>query len=73
MGAHPSIVNSGWKSAWLSELPVDAVDLESKVKCDTSYTWTGAPGANENLPMNCIVRAMQCTTVWEEVSRRVIF
>lgn len=54
-GAHPLIAGSGWDAAWDASLPADRVALIAAVKCSsTSQTWTDAPGANENLPMNCI-------------------
>lgn len=54
-GAHPLIMGSGWNSAWDTNLPMDQAALKDDVKCQASFqTWTDAPGANENLPMNCI-------------------
>lgn len=54
-GAHPLIAGSGWDAAWDPSLPTDKGDLISKIKCMASeYTWTDAPGANENKPMNCL-------------------
>jgi formylglycine-generating enzyme len=58
-GAHPSIANSGWNSAWNSLLPTGNALLAGAVmKCSEKMgektTWTAMPGANENLPMNCI-------------------
>jgi len=45
----------GWDATWDAELEPDASTLVASVKCDpTHQTWTDAPGANENLPMNCI-------------------
>ncbi|MFH0903487.1 MAG: formylglycine-generating enzyme family protein [Pseudomonadota bacterium] len=54
-GAHPSIVGSGWDSAWNTNLQADTAALEAAVKCDSTYqTWTDTAGANESLPMNCL-------------------
>jgi formylglycine-generating enzyme len=54
-GAHPKLVGSGWDSAWNTSLTVNATVLQAAVKCDTTHqTWTDAPGANENKPMNCV-------------------
>jgi formylglycine-generating enzyme required for sulfatase activity len=51
-GAQPGIAGSGWSAAWDGRLPAD---LKAAVKCRSDYqTWTDTPGANENLPMNCI-------------------
>lgn len=44
----------GWDSAWNASLPANAGALASAVKCEGSYTWTDAPAANENRPMNCV-------------------
>lgn len=45
----------GWEASWNTLLAVDKTRLLLEVKCDpTSQTWTEAPGANENKPMNCI-------------------
>jgi formylglycine-generating enzyme len=54
-GAHPLIAGSGWDAAWDANLPADKPTLVALSKCDSSFqTWTDAPGANENLPMNCM-------------------
>jgi sulfatase modifying factor 1 len=51
-GMHPRIAGSEWDAAWDGSLPAD---LKGAVKCSSSYqTWIDTPGANENLPMNCI-------------------
>jgi formylglycine-generating enzyme required for sulfatase activity len=54
-GAHPHIANTGWDSAWNSELVIDKAALVAAVRCAPNHqTWTDTPGANENLPMNCL-------------------
>ena len=54
-GAHPLIMNSGWSSEWDGGLPADQEALRAEVKCEENFrTWTDAPGANEDLPMNCV-------------------
>lgn len=54
-GAHAAISGSGWDSAWNSALAPDTASLVVGLGCDATYqTWTAAPGANENRPMNCI-------------------
>ncbi|WP_437660673.1 formylglycine-generating enzyme family protein [Sorangium sp. So ce1182] len=57
-GAHPSIQGSGWDPAWNSALPPDAATLRAAVICNPGNpdmsTWTDAPGAHEQLPMNCV-------------------
>jgi len=44
----------GWDSGWNSSLPVSQATLTLGLKCDSSQTWTDAPGANESLPLNCV-------------------
>lgn len=54
-GAHPLIVGTGWDPAWDAFLPEGQAALTEAVLCDPQYqTWTILPGANENLPMNCL-------------------
>jgi len=54
-GAHPLIAGSGWRTEWGANLPVTAVDLISALKCQEYYeSWTDAPLANENRPINCV-------------------
>lgn len=54
-GEHPMLANSGWDSSWNSALVTDAAALATAVKCDAiDQTWTDAPGANENKPINCV-------------------
>jgi sulfatase modifying factor 1 len=54
-GAHPAIPNSGWSSAWDALLVPDTPSLLVGIKCNASFqTWTDAPGANEELPINCV-------------------
>lgn len=54
-GAHPLIPNSGWKSAWDTNLSADQTILINALHCYAgTSTWTDQPGANEDLPINCI-------------------
>jgi len=54
-GAHMNIVKSGWDSDWNTSLVANTAALMAAVKCDSVLqTWTDAPGANENRPMNCV-------------------
>jgi formylglycine-generating enzyme required for sulfatase activity len=57
-GAHPLIPNSGWQSAWDTNLPSTKAGLTASPNCDPNTTdkptWTDTPGANENKPLNCI-------------------
>ncbi len=54
-GVHPLIASSGWDASWNQYLPSSTAALKSSFKCDPPFqTWTEAPGANENRPMNCI-------------------
>lgn len=54
-GAHPFIPKIGWDAAWDAALPVSKAALQEQANCSSSHqTWTDIPGANENLPMNCI-------------------
>src|SRR5262245_5573517 len=54
-GAHPWISGSGWNAAWNTSLTADTAALVAAVKCDATYqTWTDAPSANDNLPINCV-------------------
>jgi sulfatase modifying factor 1 len=54
-GANPYISNSGWDPNWSASLTVDTAAFIGALKCDmTSQTWTDAPGANENRPINCV-------------------
>jgi formylglycine-generating enzyme required for sulfatase activity len=54
-GAHPSIVGSGWNSAWNANLPTTTANLKGGVKCSPAYqTWSDTPSSNENKPQNCL-------------------
>jgi sulfatase modifying factor 1 len=54
-GARVTIPGSGWETSWNSLLAQNQSALIVAIHCDGSiHTWTDAPGANENLPMNCI-------------------
>lgn len=54
-GAHPLIADSGWRSAWNTELPASREELllqlnELRPFCN----WTDSPGDNEAAPINCV-------------------
>lgn len=55
-GRHPHVNGSGWITAWNGQLARDTAALKSALKCngDDLWTWTDAPGSNEELPINCI-------------------
>lgn len=53
-GAHRSIAESGWKSEWDLLLPANRQTFESAFSNCPTRTWTNTPGANENLPINCV-------------------
>ena len=45
----------GWDASWNVNLASDKSTLAASVKCDASFqSWTDAPGANEELPINCV-------------------
>jgi sulfatase modifying factor 1 len=53
-GANPHLARSGWDSTWNASL-VASGGLSAALKCSPAYaTWTDAPGANENRPINCL-------------------
>lgn len=61
-GVHPRIPGSGWDPAWDAHLPADQAALTKVVTgvsggagCLKSFaTWTDTPGADEDLPINCV-------------------
>ena len=54
-GAHASITGSGWDPSWNTQLVANTAALVAAVKCNATFqTWTDAPGANEDRPMNCL-------------------
>jgi formylglycine-generating enzyme required for sulfatase activity len=53
-GAHPLVPNTGWDPSWNPSLPNDMNAAEAGLTNDTDCTWTTLPGANENLPINCV-------------------
>ncbi len=54
-GVHPLITDSGWKSAWNTNLRANTAALTTALKCNSSYqTWTDTAGSNESRPQNCI-------------------
>jgi len=45
----------GWDPTWNANLTTDTTALVNAVKCSPDYqSWTNLPGANEDLPMNCL-------------------
>jgi len=54
VGAHPKIAGSGWNQTWDPMQPVSQGLLIDARKCNGYATWTDAPGAGENKPINCI-------------------
>lgn len=45
----------GWDPTWNTGLAADTNALVAAMKCDGAFeTWTDAPGANEELPINCV-------------------
>lgn len=55
-GEHPRIPNSGWDPAWDAALPKSQAALKEQIgKCNEHFvTWTDEPGAQEDLPVNCV-------------------
>jgi sulfatase modifying factor 1 len=62
-GANPAVESAqglaagatGWQSDWDAELATDRAQLEDRIACGSQdETWTGAAGANETYPMNCV-------------------
>jgi sulfatase modifying factor 1 len=44
----------GWQATWNGSLTANSTALTAALGCGTQgATWTSAPGANENLPINC--------------------
>jgi formylglycine-generating enzyme required for sulfatase activity len=57
VGGHSKISKFGWEEDgfdWHTYMPADKAALVTSLACETSNTWTGAPGANEELPINCV-------------------
>lgn len=47
--------DAGWDTAWNANLPSDAQALTDGLECDAVFqTWTNAPDAREQSPMNCL-------------------
>lgn len=45
----------GWDASWNASLATNTSMLVAAVKCDSAFqSWTDAPGANEELPINCL-------------------
>jgi formylglycine-generating enzyme required for sulfatase activity len=55
-GEHPLIPDSGWNTAWNTNLPATASALMAALKSRSSYyqTWTDTAGGNESRPINYI-------------------
>jgi formylglycine-generating enzyme len=54
-GVHPRLAGTGWDSGWNGFLATDTMAVVEAIKCGQAYeTWTDAPGANENKPINCL-------------------
>ncbi|MBX3157038.1 MAG: SUMF1/EgtB/PvdO family nonheme iron enzyme [Deltaproteobacteria bacterium] len=54
-GEHAQIPGSGWDETWKGDLFRDTAQLANSLTCSpVQATWTDAPGANENLPINCV-------------------
>ncbi|WP_437521758.1 SUMF1/EgtB/PvdO family nonheme iron enzyme [Sorangium sp. So ce726] len=55
-GRHPHVSGSGWIAGWNTRLAPNTAGLRAALQCngDRLWTWTDAPGANEELPINCI-------------------
>lgn len=54
-GANPNLSDSGWQAEWNTSLATSQAMLLSNLKCSETYqTWTDAPGANENMAINCV-------------------
>ena len=46
---------TGWNSTWNGSMSPAKVGWDTNLACDPSAaSWTPSPGANENLPINCI-------------------
>ncbi|MGH7286318.1 MAG: formylglycine-generating enzyme family protein [Polyangiaceae bacterium] len=53
-GANPLIAGSGWDPAWNVSLSGTEASVSGALACESTSTWTDAPGANEELPINCM-------------------
>lgn len=53
-GAHPRLVDSGWRDSWNGQLLADTATLKTQLKCDYQPTWTDNPGAGDALPIGCV-------------------
>ena len=44
----------GWTASWADSFPANKTAWDSALSCGSPlYTWTSAPGAHEDLPLNC--------------------
>jgi formylglycine-generating enzyme required for sulfatase activity len=60
-GTTAGTYEGGWLAEWTPALATNADDWKSRLKCSNGNlgpsslaTWTDAPGANENRPINCL-------------------
>jgi sulfatase modifying factor 1 len=63
-GAHPLIPGSGWRTSWNVRLPGSWAEIDARMRTACAVggnvsqwgaaTWTPAPGANEEKPVNCL-------------------
>ena len=44
----------GWDANWNAVLATDTTPFVAALKCNQYQSWTDTPGANEELPINCI-------------------
>lgn len=57
----------GWDTSWNASLAADAGALIAAVKCNANMSWTDTPGANEELPINCVTwHEAFAFCVWDE-------
>jgi formylglycine-generating enzyme required for sulfatase activity len=55
-GEHPFNPGSGWDAAWNTSLAANTGALSSALLCSSTYqTWTPTAGANEHLPITCVM------------------
>jgi formylglycine-generating enzyme required for sulfatase activity len=53
-GGHPLLPGSGWDTSWNPNLVTDIAALNAGLASCVPSSWTPTPGANENLPLNCV-------------------
>lgn len=53
-GAHPRIVDSGWRGEWNGLLPLTQESLNASLHCNYDWeTWTDEAGEREDYPLTC--------------------